>query len=266
MREVISAHESALLLCLRESDGPVGARQLLAAVRLRGVAASESTVARRLRDLDEQGLTVLHPTRGRTLSAAGLERAELVARIDNSATELQQATQIRNAHDVLHLLRARRAIEPEAIADAARVATSHDVQRLRGLIGDHVSQLHSRGPIPRDKALEFHRNITTLTTNPLVQSMLAVVLDPSLDHIEGTLDIILRAHGSDRESVDEHEMMVDAIAEGQGDRAAAIMRTHLTRLCNEVEAFMDRNDPELLHRLLQLRAPVSGREQHPTSR
>lgn len=258
MREVISAQESALLLCLREGDGPMGARQLLAAVRLRGVDASESTIARRLRDLDAQGLTVQHVTRGRTLSAAGHERADLVARVDNSASELQEATRIRSAHDVLHLLRARRAIEPEAIADAAAVATPHDIARLRGLIGDHVTQLHSRGPIPRDKALEFHRSITRLTTNPLVQSMLAVVLDPSLDHIEGTLDVILQAHGSDRESVDEHEMMLDAVARGQSERAAEIMRRHLTRLCNEIEAFMKRNDPELLHRLLQLRAPHLG--------
>lgn len=242
-----------MLLCLRDSDHPMGARQVLAALRAHGISASESTVARRLRDFDAEGLTVNHATRGRTLSPAGHERAELVARVDDSATKLQRATRIRNAHDVLHLLRARRAIEPEAVADAARVATDDDVARLRGVIGDHIGQLHSRGPIPRDKALEFHRGITHLTGNPLVHTMLDIVLDPSLDHIEATLDVILQAHGSDRESVDEHELMVDAVAAGDGSRAAEIMRAHLSRLCDEVESFMNRNDPELLHRLLLMR-------------
>ena len=192
-------------------------------------------------------------TSGRVLTALGRDQADLLVRVDRSATELAGATKVRTATDILHLLGARRAIEPEAAADAAASATPTDVRRLRQLIGDHVVQLGDRGPLPRDKAMDFHRSVTNLTTNPLIRAMLTIVLDQSLDRVEAALDVILQAHNSDKASVVEHRRIVDAISRRDGEEARRAMHEHLGRLHKEVALFVERNDPDLLERLLEWR-------------
>jgi DNA-binding FadR family transcriptional regulator len=252
------ATTTALLRALHEATGPIGARQVREALRCDGMELSESTIARRLRDLDSDGLTIQIGTNGRVLTVKGQEFLSDVLRGNQSADRLRRASQVRTIEDVLHLLKARRAIEPEAVYDIADHATADDLHDLHKLVIEHEERLTQEGKIPRQTALGFHRMIAGLTRNPLVQAMLAVVLDESLDHVEAALDVIIETHHTDKAGICEHSAILHAITARDADKAAQAMREHLTRLIAEVEAFAVEYDPAILDRLLVWTRSATG--------
>ncbi|WP_010314835.1 FCD domain-containing protein [Saccharopolyspora spinosa] len=243
--------EVPLLTALYDATGPIGARQIRESLRLHGIELSESTIARRLRELDSDGLTQQVGLKGRTLTTLGRHRIGVLLRADRTATDLRHATQVETAEDVLNLLKARRAIEPEAVFESAHLVTPHDIASLGGLVTDHDAAVGAGDSFPRDLALGFHRRVTAHSENPLVQAMLAIVLDPSLDRVEAALDVILEVRHRDRDSVAEHQAIVEALAAHDGALAAELMRSHLSRLIAEVEAFIERYDGALLERLIR---------------
>jgi DNA-binding GntR family transcriptional regulator len=105
--------------------------------------------------------------------------------------------------------------------------------------------------IPRSLVLNFHRTVTSFTDNPFVAAMTRISLDPSLDHVEAMLDVILRTRHTSRKSVAEHAAIYEAFAAGDGEGAATAMREHLDRLIAETTSFINDHDPELVNRLLQ---------------
>lgn len=240
----------ALLVVIHEAEGPVGARQISAALTERGRRLSESTVARRLRHLDTEGLTLQVGAKGRVLTEAGLRAIERLRRTSRSAS-LVSASEVRTAQDVIHLLKARRAIEPEAVRDATAHISEAELVALRAIVAEHDDRARAKARPPRDVALTFHRLLIAPAENPLVQAMVAIVLDDSHDHVEAALDVILEAHHHSAVSVSEHSSIIEAMAERDAERAAGLMRDHLDRLLGEVDTFVARYDSELLERLLR---------------
>ncbi|MFB7224684.1 FCD domain-containing protein [Streptomyces sp. NPDC056227] len=241
----------ALLVVIHEAGGPVGARQISAALADRGRAVSESSVARRLRHLDAQGLTLQLGAKGRVLTEAGSRAVERLRRASRGAS-LLSASEIRTAQDVIHLLKARRAIEPEAVRDATEQISDVDLAALRAVVAEHHDRASAEERPPRDIALTFHRLAGASARNPLVQAMISIVLDSSHDRVEAALDVILKTHHRSAVSVSEHEAIVEAMAQRDAERAAELMRAHLDRLLEEVNTFILRYDAELLERLLRL--------------
>lgn len=240
----------ALLAVIGDAGGPVGARQIRAALGERGRHLSESTVARRLRELDAEGLTLQVGAKGRVLTDAGGRAVERLRRTSRSAG-LVAASEVHTAQDVVNLLKARRAIEPEAVRDASAHVSEDELAALRESVAMHRERAAATERPPRDVALTFHRLLTAPTRNPLVRAMVAIVLDDSHDHVEATLDVILEAHHHGADSVSEHGAIVEAMARRDGEGAADLMRAHLERLLAEVDAFVSRYDSALLERLLR---------------
>ncbi|MER5439737.1 FCD domain-containing protein [Streptomyces sp. NPDC002790] len=241
----------ALLVVIHEADSPVGARQISAALAARGRTVSESSVARRLRHLDARELTVQLGAKGRVLTEEGVRAVERLRRVSRSAS-LASASEVRTAQDVVHLLKARRAIEPEAVRDATERISDVDLDVLRRVVAEHHDRAKGEKRPPRDIALTFHRLVSGPARNPLVQAMISIVLDTSHDRVEAALDIILETHHHGALSVSEHEAIVEAMAGRDAEGAAGLMRDHLDRLLGEVDAFIARYDAELLERLLRL--------------
>ncbi|MFE7216404.1 FCD domain-containing protein [Streptomyces sp. NPDC001698] len=241
----------ALLVIIGEAGGPVGARQISAALAERGRRVSESSVARRLRLLDAQGLTVQLGAKGRVLTEAG-DRAVGRLRRASRGASLVSASEVRTAQDVIHLLKARRAIEPEAVRDATRQISDDDLAVLGTIVAEHHDRAQGEERPPRAIALTFHRLVNAPAQNPLVQAMISIVLDSSHDRVEAALDVILETHHHGAVSVSEHEAIVEAMTRRDAEGAADLMRAHLDRLLGEVDAFIARYDAELLERLLRL--------------
>lgn len=249
----VNRADHSLLAVLQDTAGPVGARQIRDVLHARGISLSESTVARRLRELDELGVTEPIGKKGRILTPSGRNQLETFLRVDNDASQLITATQVKTAQDVLYLLEARRAIEPEAVYGGALCINSDEIESLREFIANHSTAVDRGESFPRDIALGFHRQVTGYTNNPLVRTMLSIVLDRSLDRIEEALDVILESHDHGRESIDEHNAIVEELASGNGQKAANLMRAHISRLIRDVEEFIQGPDPSLLERLINLK-------------
>jgi DNA-binding FadR family transcriptional regulator len=242
--------ETAMLRILDRAAGPVGAREIRHGLLAEGVAQSEATVSRRLRQLDARGLTVPVERKGRVLTDEGTRLLRSRMRGLEQRDMLGRATDVRTGADVLHLLRARRAIEPEAVRGGAAHADPAALAELRRRIGEHERALTAGEHIPRALVLDFHRTVTSFTENPLVAAMTRIALDPALDHVEETLDVILETRHTSHASIAEHACIIDALAAGDGERAAAAMAEHLDRLIGETTAFMAKYDSTLVDRLL----------------
>lgn len=246
--ESLNEDLAKLLLIIGLASEPVGARHIVESLGRQDLYPSESTVARRLRKLDARGLTLQVGTKGRVLTDAGLDLAQSLKRGAISAERLQEASSINTSEDLLNLLRARRAIEPEAVRDATASPQELSGSPLMDLVSRHQAEAGMGAP-PRYIALAFHREIARHVKNPMVQAMLDVVLNEDMESIERTLDIILEAHHRGSESVGEHAAIVEAMMRGSAEEAAQRMYEHCNRLLLEVEEFTSSNDG-LLNRLL----------------
>jgi DNA-binding FadR family transcriptional regulator len=249
--EDLSAELMALLVAVSNSNGPIGTREARRVLLDGGVDLSESTVSRRLRDLDELGLTVRAGSKGRLVTPSG--RDALTASEQSSRHEelLRRGTRVQTAEDVLNLLNARRAIESEAAREAATRAGEVELKHLRDLVSRHRQEVSDGADrVPRALALDFHRGVAAMCRNPLLQSTLEVVLGETVDRLEAALDVVLEAHHAGERSVDEHARLLDAIADGDAALAEAAMRDHLGRLVTEVEEFVADGHGSMLARLL----------------
>jgi DNA-binding FadR family transcriptional regulator len=251
----------AILEVLADAPEPLGARQILQTLS-RGIEVeiSEATVARRLRLLDRGGLTVAVGTKGRMLTPAGRQHVASVLRGRAAASRFLQGTEIRTSEGLIHLLRARRAVEPEAAREAALAKDDSTAEALAQLIERHRRHYAGADDVPRDLALSFHRRVARCTGNPIVKAMLDVVLDPALDRLEAALDVVLASHRSGEVAVIEHQVIADAIAAGDADMAEAAMRAHLDRLLDEADRFLTEETTAIVERLLTWGMPGPARE------
>lgn len=239
----------AMLACIGGSDGPVGARQLRLSLSAAGLNISESTAARRLRDLDELGLSRQVGIKGRVITAAG---AEVLARRKRATNvRLIAAADVRTASELFNLLHARRAIEPEMIRDATTHITSEDINDLRRIIMDHRKEVDGGDPVQPVLSLEFHRRIAEPATNPIVRAMHRLVLDSNLQNVDATLDAVLNNHDGVGSSVDAHARIVDAMESGDAIKAARLMHEHIETLIRETEDFIAANGTVLITHLLR---------------
>ncbi|MCG5218970.1 FCD domain-containing protein [Streptosporangium soli] len=253
----------AILEVLAGAPEPLGARQILQA--LSGsleLGISEATVARRLRLLDRRGLTVAAGTKGRMLTPSGRHHVASVLRGRVTATRILRGTEVRTSEGLTQLLRARRAVEPEAAREAALAEDGSTSEALTLLIERHRRHYTGTDDVPRDIALSFHRRVARCTRNPIVKAMLDVVLDPALDRLEAALDVVLVSHRSGEVAVTEHQVIADAIAAGDADAAEQAMRAHLDRLLDEADRFLTEETTPIVERLLTWGLPRSKGESY----
>lgn len=242
----------AILEVLASAPEPWGARQVRQALiaTQAGLELSEATVARRLRLLDRRGLTVAAGTKGRMITPAGRQHVAFVLRGRATAKRLLEGTEVRTSDGLIQLLRARRAVEPEAAREAALAGDDRLGSVLAEIIAEHRRHYASTDDVPRDISLRFHRRVAARTGNPLVRAMLDVVLDPALDRLEAALDVVLASHRTGAAAVTEHQAIADAITAGDAARAEETMRAHLDRLLEEAARFLTEETTPIVERLL----------------
>jgi GntR family transcriptional repressor for pyruvate dehydrogenase complex len=130
---------------------------------------------------------------------------------------------LRNEPDnVAKLQEARELLEVSAARLAASRRTEANVERLRAISAE-IEQERSVSPRLIDGDTEFHVEVARATGNPV------------LALLNQTIVALLRSERLERTDVDDelasafasHRAIVDAIAEGDGDRAAQAMSEHL---------------------------------------
>ena len=73
--------------------------------------------------------------------------------------------------------------------------------------------------------IAFHRQIAAMSGNPIFPAVVEGLLTWLGDHYT----VLVRAPGAERATLQEHQRIIDAIAAGDADEAAAAMTDHLNR-------------------------------------
>ncbi|PSH62107.1 GntR family transcriptional regulator [Phyllobacterium sophorae] len=128
----------------------------------------------------------------------------------------------------------RALLECAAVRQAAQVATSEDIARLRALAKESSAASHEveeRAP----KAEEFHLEFARIANNAF-----------TLRALEDIMRVVYRARWldlkTDKDDVGarEHEALIDLVEAGKGDEAAAMMERHVAhsrdRLLSAIKA------------------------------
>lgn len=138
------------------------------------------------------------------------------------------------------MLDVRKMIEPEVVRMVARSRSENDMARLL----DHIRsentarELGDRSTLVRLSG-EFHLKLAEISGNIYLVHILTQL------QVLTCLAILVHAESETGCPRDEHSSMVQAIADGDGDRAAAEMNHHLKHIAEELQLGVERPEPSL---------------------
>jgi DNA-binding GntR family transcriptional regulator len=135
--------------------------------------------------------------------------------------------------DVREVFALRQMLEPPLVADAARRAGAAGIAELR----DAVAAQAGAGEdvdLALDAATRFHLSIAEIAGNGRAVRILAGLVDEMrrLHYLMPQLESHIRSPVE----LEAHAAIVEAIAEGDAERGAALMREHLTEAGHEMVA------------------------------
>jgi DNA-binding GntR family transcriptional regulator len=141
-----------------------------------------------------------------------------------------------DVRDLARLCEVRAVLEPEAARLAAERATRPDLEQIGALLEELGERRRRDDRVLIDLDERIHRTIYRCSHNQLLEETLDWYYTHALRIWMLALD---RAQGL-RDAVLEHHELLDAIARGNGDRAADLMRAHIEHFEAEMrDALLD---------------------------
>lgn len=129
------------------------------------------------------------------------------------------------------LFEVRRILEGEAVALATERGNKSYLERMRA-----ATELMREGLANREEYIEadvaFHLTIAEATQNRLILHLMHAIRD----QLERALGSIYKIPGSPEQSIEDHGLIIAAMAEGRPDEARDRMREHLGRVEEAVDA------------------------------
>lgn len=245
----------ALLQLMSTSSGPLGTRNAQRELAKRGRELSESSVSRLLREMDAREWTTPVGTKGRTLAREGRRRAAEAVLAHRASDSLQHS--VRDAKDLLDLLRARCAVESAVAGDAARAPEEAQLLQLQDLCAQHARVVGS-APMIEQPGLQFHRAVVEMSTNRILTVAAEMLLAPHLDRVEAVLDTVLATRRDEERVVAEHQAVLDRITQRDPDGAEEAMRAHFEAMIAAAETSIVGGNEVLVQRLLDW-VPENGK-------
>jgi DNA-binding GntR family transcriptional regulator len=175
-----------------------------------------------------------------------LAEAELAARYKVSKTPVREALRLLardgwvivlprkgylirpvRLEDVREIFEIRSMLEPHTAALASATARPADIEKLQSILDAQAAAVDDL-----DRALqaarEFHIALIEISGNGRLSRMLVDLLD-EVRRLHFLLPNV-ESHITSREEVDAHSSLIDAVAAGDGEKAADIMRTHVNEV------------------------------------
>lgn len=129
------------------------------------------------------------------------------------------------------LFEVRRIVEGEAVALATERGNESYLERMRD-----ATEVMREGLADREEYIEadvaFHLTIAEATQNRLILHLMHAIRD----QLERALGSIYKIPGSPERSIEDHGLIIAAMAEGKPDEARERMREHLGRVEEAVDA------------------------------
>ena len=132
------------------------------------------------------------------------------------------------------LLAARRMIEGEIAASAAKLAKRPDLAALRATLDemrDADDDFARRDAADR----EFHLRIAGITRNGALAHVVAALWDERRGELWTRIEKHFHTPELRARTIEDHAAIVDALAEGDPDAARAAMQRHLARVAREFQ-------------------------------
>lgn len=241
-----------LIRTLGQANRPMSIADVDAALIQHGLGyASQSTLARRLKDIEREGLCFQSGREGRILSPSGLALFKSILEREERAGLLKTVQSISTSEGLEQMFRIRRAVEPEAAREFAASATEDDIERLREMQVHYREAVAPGGPQPRGIALDFHRYIARKSKNPFVLLVLNEALHERTGRVEAAMDVVLQQERTHESSIHYHDGIIDAILRRDAEGAEDSMRVHLDNLLTEIEAMKPGGSLGLLDNILE---------------
>ena len=233
--------EYDMMRILGEATHPIGCGALSTQLVKKKYELSEATVGRLLRDFDIAGFTEKSGFQGRTLSAQG--RARLAALTERKTrlrwqTEFTSALKGHSKEQLLEVLVARRAIESELAALAAKNATPAEREKLISVAELQRKNLVS-GRVTAAQDVAFHACVAAMAKNRVLGSAIALIRQDS--QLSPVLDSI-RRHVHSMVYID-HAAVCDAIVGQDPEAARRAMTNHINNLITDVERYEETAPP-----------------------
>lgn len=230
-----------LIKIISSKDSSIGSWALKADLDERGVYCSTATIGRYLKMLDSNGFTVRKSNQGRLLTEKAVT---WLANIDQQIAraklrkETSRAFEVNEYFEFIDLLRARKAIEVEAVRAAVACASSKEIAKLRSSINKHYRYVaENRDPV--DPALEFHSIIAEISHNKFIKTMLNILVFEE-KQIESAMEsLITRERGGIY--VLEHDEIARALEDRNEQLAVKLMEKHMEEIISAVEEQIQKN-------------------------
>lgn len=227
-----------VLTVLDQAGEPVGGGTLAERLAAAGLSVGEATAGRWLRELEARGYLRSAGREGRVLTLKGrnyLERLRLQRAHWDRAHELASVLLSLSGQQLIDILVARRALEGEAAALAARHARPEDVAAIAEVVragAEGDSDVRARA----EHDYAFHYAVADASRNMVIAKTVRMMRSaeprfPILAHIRESLG---------HRVLEDHVAIYEAIARGDADAARAAMVEHLDRVIADVEAYRDR--------------------------
>jgi GntR family L-lactate dehydrogenase operon transcriptional regulator len=231
--------EEKILLILGQSDRPMGASAIMAALRGENINVSMATAGRFLWNLEQRGYVLQVSNKGRTLSEKG---KGLLRQIRKQNEQLHLAENFlhtlegQDPQKILKVLVARRAIERET----SRLAAFSATDRTMGAIFAHAKPLKD---LSLDEVLErdrdFHEAIAEAAGNEVLSATLRLVRQDR--NIRALLAKIRAEHPQYSLGAD-HQAIAEAIARNDPGGAEEAMLRHIDNIIGDVRRwFLEEN-------------------------
>lgn len=226
----------AILQILAQARGPVGQGTLSLLLRRRGIDVSMPTVGRELQKLEFKGLVRKVSVEGRVITAHGVQRlkewdadARLRVVVDAFLKTLRRA----DTRVLVDLLAARRIIERETAALAAKHASAREIQRLEKCLAGQAASIR-RGDLGVKEDVEFHQAIARASGNPVLASVVAVLRQ---HHRYNVVVTTIRASMGGR-LIEDHQAILRGIKMRRPKAARSAMDRHLGALLEDLRTYL----------------------------
>jgi GntR family transcriptional repressor for pyruvate dehydrogenase complex len=124
-----------------------------------------------------------------------------------------------------HFQEARTLFETGLVRDAARMALPDDIERLRNALDDNKTAIGNTRRFEQSD-VAFHFAIATVPKNPIYTTLHSAIVEWLVDQRHVTLSY----PGQNKVAYKAHAAIFEAIADHDGDAAAAEMQAHLEQV------------------------------------
>ena len=218
MKAGLEEKEILILELIRSAPEPIGSWYIVNYLNEKGIRVSSATVGRVLNKLENQGYLQKEKFKGRVITEKGYQVIQYDHGLKQMADEQSKIVELidhTQRSNLMNILNARLAIEPQLAAIAAETAAPEDHQRMLECL---------------QAAEQNHIAIAAATKNPILESFfkqLAILMMQDM-----TFQLVI--HQKSENELEGHRGVYNAILAGDGPRAAAAMRSHIENLIRDV--------------------------------